>query len=227
MPKSFTVRAVFAGCVIGILINLSNTYYGLIAGSSQQMPIVSALLGFFLFKSLSKFGIEPLSKAENVLIASTATATGCMPVTAGFADLIPALEYVLGREDGGPFYIPISRKVLWSLGLCFFGILFAAMLRTKMVKPSDMPWPGATASSNVIQTLYIQKEDPLSFSRRSDGLEQSYEGVYVIFKSAGIAMTMVGLQSRRCSFTNVSLDNRYIAVSHSSQHPYTRLQSCS
>ncbi|KAF2106251.1 OPT oligopeptide transporter protein-domain-containing protein [Lophiotrema nucula] len=164
MSRNFTLRGVFVGCLIGVLINLSNTYYGLIAGSSQQMPIVSALLGFLIFKSLSRLGIELLSKAENVLIASTATATGCMPVTAGFAELIPALEYVLDPEDGGPVRLSWAKRMLWSLGLCFFGILFAALLRNRLVEPNNMPWPGATASSNVIQALYIEPEEAPPYS---------------------------------------------------------------
>src|SRR5271170_6705572 len=70
--RNFTFRALVAGLLIGVLINLSNMYYGLQTGSSQQMPIVSALLGFLGFSLLSKLGFAPLSKAENVLIASVA-----------------------------------------------------------------------------------------------------------------------------------------------------------
>lgn len=152
--RNFTFRALVAGLLIGVLINLSNMYYGLQTGSSQQMPIVSALLGFLGFSLLSKLGFAPLSKAENILIVSAATATGCMPVTAGFAELIPALEYVLGPSDGGPIHLRWTEMFLWSLGLCFFGILFAALLRQRLVVPRDLPWPGATASSNVIRAFY-------------------------------------------------------------------------
>lgn len=157
IEHSFSFRALLAGMLIGILVNLSNTYYGLQTGSSQQMPIVSALLGFLVFSLLSKLSFAPLSKAENVLIVSAATATGCMPVTAGFAELIPALEYILEPRDGGPMHLRWSQMALWSIGLCFFGIVFAALLRRRLVVPKDQPWPGATASSNVIAAFYARR----------------------------------------------------------------------
>lgn len=51
---SFTLRAVLAGLVIGVLVNLSNMYYGLQTGNSNQMSMVSALLGYIGFKVISK-----------------------------------------------------------------------------------------------------------------------------------------------------------------------------
>lgn len=158
MQRNFTFRALIVGLLIGILVNLSNMYYGLQTGSSQQMPIVFALLGFLGFTLLSKFNIASLTKAENVLIASAATATGCMPVIVGFAELISALEYVLASSDGGLMHLQCIQMFLWSLGLCFFGIFFAALLRERLVVCKDFSWPGATASSNVIRAFYAGRE---------------------------------------------------------------------
>ncbi|RYO52518.1 hypothetical protein AA0116_g11670 [Alternaria tenuissima] len=187
--SDFSVRAVLAGMLIGVLINISNTYYGLISGSSQQMPIVSALLGYLGFRFLSRFGVEKLSRAENVLIASTATATGCMPVTAGFAELIPALEYILEPVDMGPVHLSWQSSVVWSLGVAFFGIIFASLLRRSLVMPKDMPWPGATASSNVIKSLHTPTVDR---TIAEDQTEQEHAGftphrLRAIFNSAGVS----------------------------------------
>ena len=144
IPQSFTWRAVIVGLLVGVLINLCNTYYGLQTGAGAQLPTVSALLGCLAIGALAKFNFAPLSETENVLIVSTATATGCMPATAGFTEVIPALEYILGPNEGGPFRLGYLQMITWSLGLSFFGILFAALLIDRLIFPSLWPWPGAT-----------------------------------------------------------------------------------
>ncbi|CAI7660937.1 unnamed protein product [Penicillium viridicatum] len=68
IPRSFTWRAVIVGLLVGVLINLCNTYYGLQTGAGAQLPTVSALLGYLAIGALAKFNFAPLSKAENVLI---------------------------------------------------------------------------------------------------------------------------------------------------------------
>lgn len=122
--RSFTLRALLAGLLIGVLVNLTNTYYGLRIGAGNQMSMVSALLGYIGFKLLSKYLAKRFTPAENVLLVSVATATGCMPLTAGFVGIIPALEYIIGPDENGPLRISFGSLVLWSLGLCFFGIVF-------------------------------------------------------------------------------------------------------
>lgn len=156
IEPNFTGRALVAGLLIGVLINLSNTYYGLQTGSSSQMPMVSALLGFMSFRTISRFLRTPLTVAENVLITSVATATGCMPVTAGFTGTIPALEYVIGHADNGPVRLDWLELVLWSLGLCFFGLVFASILREYLVVQENLPWPGPRATGHLIGTLHNQ-----------------------------------------------------------------------
>ncbi|KAJ5949547.1 hypothetical protein N7454_001131 [Penicillium verhagenii] len=158
-PQSFTWRALIVGLLVGILINLCNTYYGLQTGAGAQLPTVSALLGYLVINIFTKFNFAPLSKAENVLIVSAATATGCMPSTAGFTEVIPALEYILGPEEGGPVKLGWMNMFTWSLGLGFFGILFASLLRDRLIFPKVWPWPGATASANVINALHDRKKD--------------------------------------------------------------------
>ena len=111
-------------------------YYGLQTGAGAQLPTVSALLGYLAIGGLSKLGSAPLSKAENVLVVSAATATGCMPATTGFTEVIPALEYVLGPKEGGPLRLGWMDMATWSLGLSFFGILFAALLRDRLIFPT-------------------------------------------------------------------------------------------
>lgn len=223
MRRNFSIRAVVAGMLIGIFVNLSNTYYGLIAGSSQQMPIVFALLGYLIFKLFTKAGFHPLSKAENVLIVSTATATGCMPVTAGVAELFPAIEYILEPADGGPLHLSWASMIVWSLGLCFFGIIFAALLRERLVTPQDMPWPGATASSNVIKSLHIRAQEPSDTYDYAEpvAVEESYRGLSIIFKSAGVSMLIVSVGQIYADCADIQPDFRHVL--HPNITRYTRI----
>lgn len=138
------------GLTIGILVNLSNTYYGLQAGSSSQSPTLSALLAFIA----SKFMGWNFTASEGVLVASVATATGCMPVTGGFTGVIPALEYILGPDDGGPLRISSLRLIVWSIGVCLFGLLFASLLWDHFILEEVLPWPGPKATAAMINTIY-------------------------------------------------------------------------
>ena len=165
---SFTIRAVGAGLLIGVLVNVSNTYYGLRVGAGSQMSMVSALLGYFGFKILPR--LANLSPAENVLLVSVATATGLMPLTAGLIQTIPALEYLIGPSERGPLHESLGSLVVWSIGLSFFGIIFASILRGYFIECEKLPWPGARATAHLICTLHH------TALNRSDlaGLEPGY-----------------------------------------------------
>jgi hypothetical protein len=177
MERSFSVRAVTPGLFIGFLINLSNTYYGLQTGVGSQMAMVSGLLGFVLFKLFSRYTTVQLTAAENVLIVSVATATGCMPITAGFTGVIPALEYVIGPEENGPFRIAWQKLVLWSLGLCFFGLIFASLLRDHFVVRERLPWPGPKATAHLINTLHKKTEHSSNFACHALGSDLEVETI--------------------------------------------------
>ena len=158
--RSFTVRATVCGLAIGVLVNLSNTYYGLRIGVASQMSMVSGLLGFASFKIVSRYSNVPFSPFENVLTISVATATGAMPVTAGFVGAIPAIEYLIGPEDNGPIQLDFGKLVLWSVSLCLFGLVFASWLRPYFVDRQGLPWPGARATASLITTLHRNKPEP-------------------------------------------------------------------
>ena len=159
--SNFTLRSLITGLLIGILINLTNTYYGLRVGSTDPMSMVSTLLGFTVFKLLG----ENLSRSENVLLLSVATATGAMPATAGFVGIIPALEFMIDSSENGPLSISFGNLLVWSLGLCFFGITFASLLRKPLVEQERLPWPGASATARLIDTLHPKMwHDPISHS---------------------------------------------------------------
>ena len=41
---------------------------------------------------------------------------------------IPAMDYLLKADEQGPFNLSMLQLVVWSLGLCYFGVVFAVPL---------------------------------------------------------------------------------------------------
>lgn len=52
---SFSLQALALGLALGVLVNVSNTYYGLQAGISNQMPMITGLLGYLTIEGLRRF----------------------------------------------------------------------------------------------------------------------------------------------------------------------------
>ena len=91
-----------------------------------MMSLQSSLLGFAIFKlpiphflSPSK---RPFTAQENVVVQTTAVATGTLPLAAVLVGIIPALEQLDFTLDGvGPMKLSFWQLIGWSIGICFFG----------------------------------------------------------------------------------------------------------
>lgn len=84
------------------------------------MSLQSALLGYLL--SLL-FGCN-ISPQENVVLQTTAVATGTMPLAAGFVGIIPALSLLRQDRDGlDPINVGWWASVGWSCAVAFFGLV--------------------------------------------------------------------------------------------------------
>ncbi|KAF2773219.1 oligopeptide transporter [Teratosphaeria nubilosa] len=174
----FTVRALLVGLVIGVLIAFSNTYFGLQTGWISGMAMPSALIGFAYFKGLRavmarvggsvvEWGWgEGFSEVENVLVQTVAGSVGTMPLGCGFVGVVPALEYLLkpsetpglGEADAvqeqGGLRLPLGKLILWALGLCFFGVMFAVPLRKEVIVREKLRFPSGTATALMIGVLH-------------------------------------------------------------------------
>ncbi|EAW07466.1 OPT family oligopeptide transporter [Aspergillus clavatus NRRL 1] len=164
-PQSFTPRSLFVGIVIGALITFSNTYFGLQTGWISTMAMPSALIGFSVFKVFSKYLSYPFTPIENVLIQTVAGAVGTMPLGCGFVGVIPALEFLIrdgedgpsgdgGVGEGGPLKLNFWKLVLWSLGVCLFGVVFAVPLRKEVIVREKLRFPSGTASALMLKVLH-------------------------------------------------------------------------
>lgn len=170
-PQSFTPRSLLVGLLIGTLITFSNTYFGLQTGWISTMPMPSSLIGFAVFKSISRYLSFPFSPIENVLVQTVAGAVGTMPLGCGFVGVIPALEFLLrpgpdgemggddGQGEGGPLKLGFWKLVVWSLGVCLFGVVFAVPLRKEVLIREKLKFPSGTATALLIKVLHGGGQD--------------------------------------------------------------------
>lgn len=183
----FTLRALLAGIIIGILIAFSNTYFGLQTGWISGMAMPSALIGFAYFKGLrtlttqlggplKRLGLgEGFSEVENVLVQTVAGSVGTMPLGCGFVGVVPALEFLLKPSETPDntwsilpqtpvsvaeskaltgIHLPMGKLVLWALGVCFFGVMFAVPLRKEVIIREKLKFPSGTATALMIGVLH-------------------------------------------------------------------------
>ena len=150
----FTLRGTIVGTLIGVIICFSNTYFGLQTGWVSGLAMPASLIGFAVFKSMSPYLTLPFTPVENVLIQTVAGAVGTMPLGCGFVGVIPALEFLLKRSEGAPVGMEMWRLVVWSLGICLFGVVFAVPLRKEVIVREKLKFPSGTATALVIGMLH-------------------------------------------------------------------------
>jgi OPT family oligopeptide transporter len=158
-PQNFTFRGVIAGLLIGIVICFSNMYFGLQTGWISSMSMPSALIGFAYFKAVARTLKLPFSPVENVLIQSVAGSVGTMPLGCGFVGVIPALNYLLKPEENGPLNLSTWKLVVWAVGICFFGVVFAVPLRKEVIIKEKLKFPSGTATALMIGVLHGEKDN--------------------------------------------------------------------
>lgn len=150
----FTARSTIVGILIGVIICFSNTYFGLQTGWVSGLAMPASLIGFAVFKSMSRFLVLPFTPVENVLVQTVAGAVGTMPLGCGFVGVMPALEFLLKKTEGAPFPMELWRLIVWSLGICLFGVVFAVPLRKEVIVREKLKFPSGTATALVIGMLH-------------------------------------------------------------------------
>ncbi|KAI1106763.1 OPT superfamily oligopeptide transporter [Jackrogersella minutella] len=152
--QHFTLRGIAAGLLIGLIICFSNMYFGLQTGWISMMTMPSSLLGFGLFKTLSRHLSFPFSPVENVFVQSVAGGMAIMPLGCGFVGVIPAMEYLLKPSEQGPIHLSMWKLIIWSLGLCYFGVVFAVPLRRQVIIREQLKFPSGFSTAVLIGVLH-------------------------------------------------------------------------
>jgi len=174
-PQNFTLRGVVVGLAIGVVICFSNMYFGLQTGWVSGMAMPSALIGFAYFKVVARTLKLPFTPVENVLVQSVAGSVGTMPLGCGFVGVIPALNYLLTEEENGPLDISLWRLIIWSVGICFFGVVFAVPLRKEMIIREKLKFPSGTATALLIRVLHGDEKSKKMVARETNGDESEGE----------------------------------------------------
>lgn len=167
-PQNFTLRGVLVGLAIGTVICFSNMYFGLQTGWVSGMAMPSALIGFAYFKVVARTLKLPFTPVENVLVQSVAGSVGTMPLGCGFVGVIPALNFLLKPDEGGPLDISLWKLIIWAVGICFFGVVFAVPLRREMIIREKLKFPSGTATALLIKVLHGEKESKPAASQHLD-----------------------------------------------------------
>ncbi|KXH31074.1 OPT oligopeptide transporter [Colletotrichum simmondsii] len=160
--RSFTFRGVAVGLLVGLVICFSNMYFGLQTGWVSTMTMPASLMGFGIFKVLSRHLRFPFSPVENVLVQTVAGSMAIMPLGCGFVGVIPAMNYLLAPEEQGPLNIPLWKLITWSLGLCYFGVVFAVPLltpnasRRQVIIRERLRFPSGFSTAVLIGVLHGQ-----------------------------------------------------------------------
>ncbi|RSH95296.1 hypothetical protein EHS25_000383 [Saitozyma podzolica] len=157
--NDFTFRAVFVGLLVGVVLCMTNVYFGLQTGWVSMMSLQSALLGFAIFKAiprvLPRLKIKPFTPQENVILQTVAVATGTMPLAAGLVGIIPALEMMSETMDGrGPVVLGAAGLIMWCMAVAFFGVFLAAPLRRQVIIKEKLVFPSGTATAQLIALLH-------------------------------------------------------------------------
>lgn len=139
------------------------------------MAMPSALIGFAYFKVVARTLKLPFTPVENVLVQSVAGSVGTMPLGCGFVGVIPALNYLLTEEENGPLNISTWRLIIWSVGICFFGVVFAVPLRKEMIIREKLKFPSGTATALLIRVLHGDEKSKTMMARDTDDDESEEE----------------------------------------------------
>ncbi|KAK4055903.1 OPT super [Microbotryomycetes sp. JL221] len=101
-------------------------------------------------------GIRPLTVHENIVLQTTAVATGTLPLAAGFVGIIPALATLRPELDAGaqPIILSFTSLVLWSTAVAFFGVFLAVPLRRQVIVKEQLVFPSGTATAQLISVLH-------------------------------------------------------------------------
>src|SRR6188474_1703144 len=140
----FTLRAVLAGTILGIIFGASSLYLVLKVGLTVSASIPVAVISITLFRMLSKFGVRDGTILEHN-IAQTAGSAG-ESIAFGIGVTMPAI-LILG------FDLEIARVTLVALLGGLLGILMMIPLRRALIvaEHGKLKYPEGTACAEVLK----------------------------------------------------------------------------
>ncbi|KAH9995792.1 oligopeptide transporter [Russula vinacea] len=172
----FTPRAVFLGLLIGCLLCFTNLYFGLQTGwiSIHYRLFISKLLGI------------QITPQENVVVQTTAVATGTMPLAAGFVGIIPALGLLDEQKDGfRAVTLSWTSAVGWSCAIAYFGVFMSPPIRKRVIVEEELKFPSGTATAQVISFRITIRHGYSPLDQQDEEISPSPDSASVASQDAG------------------------------------------
>ena len=140
-----TIRSVFAGLVLSIVLCAMNSYLTLSFGVIEEGPTIAALFFFAIF-FLSK---TKITTTEMVIVATMGSAGGSLGFISNF--------YAAKAMTGVPY--SVLDMALFGVVSSLVGLVMVIPLRQILILKDNLPWPGAKAVETVIRAL-VEHGDP-------------------------------------------------------------------
>jgi uncharacterized oligopeptide transporter (OPT) family protein len=150
--RQMTVRVIIMGFILGGLLSITNLYVGAKAGWSLGVAITAVILAFVFFKAIQRIGLGAnYHVLESNILQSIACSAGYMngPLIASMAAYMIITNTV----------IPWWQMIMWLIGLCVLGVLFAFPLKRRFINEEQLPFPEGRAAGIVMDTLHTEGED--------------------------------------------------------------------
>ncbi|MFO1012092.1 MAG: OPT family oligopeptide transporter [Planctomycetota bacterium] len=147
--RQFTLRAVLAGMVIGVVMCLSNLYVFFKTGWSMGVTITAAILAFTLFRGLSTARIArtPLSALENNALTTVASGAGYMTGGGNMAAFGALLMVTTLRPD-------TLAMVVWFAAIAALGVFAAIPIKRQLINKEGLAFPTGTATAETIRSIH-------------------------------------------------------------------------
>ncbi|HVT44921.1 MAG TPA: oligopeptide transporter, OPT family [Thermoanaerobaculia bacterium] len=138
----FTIKAVLAGAIFGVLFGAANAYLGLRAGLTISTSIPVAVMTVAAFKILQKSGIQTSILEANI---SQTVGSASSSVASGVIFTIPAL-FLWGLDP------TLLQMTLLAICGGILGVLFMIPLRRFLMarEHGNLPYPEGTACAEVL-----------------------------------------------------------------------------
>src|SRR5690242_20570605 len=138
--SEFTLRAVFIGLIMTIVLGAANAYLGLRAGQTIAATYPAAVIGMAVLRAFKGSILE-----EN--IARTAGSIG-ESVAAGAIFTVPAFVIAKVWPSFSPADAYWKSTVLMTTG-GVLGVLFCSLVRRVLVEDPELPFPESVAASEI------------------------------------------------------------------------------
>ena len=169
MPQ-LTVRSVFMGGILGMLMAASNLYTTLTIGWSFGVAVTACVMSFVIWNVIRALSLGKLSKMsilENNCMASTASAAGystgsTIATMFGALLVLKVIPAGQGAEDVKNWDVsPIWAVVTFTLGTGLMGVFLAIPLKRQMINQEELRFPTGLATAATLRSLYSESRDAI------------------------------------------------------------------